>query len=124
MIIGIIFCQVDKIKQFNHVILFIILTNHKWKGGNPNFINKDKFIIILIHKKFLLRFNKIEFDIKIKIDDLIVWIIKYLNDKSLKYLFVKIIIGIKFNIFNSIIIHIENHELQDIVIKGEMNNNG
>lgn len=46
--------------------------------------------------------------------------IKYLNDNSLKYLFIKIINGIKAIIFNSIIIHIENQELLDIVNKGDI----
>lgn len=50
--------------------------------------------------------------------------IKYLNANSLKYLLKKIIIGVNVIKFNSIIIHIENHELLEIVINGEINKIG
>lgn len=45
---GIIFCQVDNIKQLIQFMLFIILINQFWKGGVPIFINKDKLIKIII----------------------------------------------------------------------------
>lgn len=40
---GVIFCHVIKIKQFNQDNPSIILGNQKWKGADPIFINNDKF---------------------------------------------------------------------------------
>lgn len=40
---GVIFCHVIKIKQFNQDNPSIILGNQKWKGADPIFINNGKF---------------------------------------------------------------------------------
>lgn len=70
-----IFCQVDKIKQFIQVIFFIILINQKWNGGVPNLIRILRFIINIINfieSIFIfILINIILEDIN-KIDDLIV----------------------------------------------------
>lgn len=47
-IIGVIFCQVIKIKLLNQVKPSTILGNQKWKGEDPIFINKEELIIIEI----------------------------------------------------------------------------
>lgn len=71
IIIGIIFCQVDKTRQLIQLILLIILINQKWKGAAPNFNNKDKLINI-IRKVNKLKFSVInkEFVLIIKREDL------------------------------------------------------
>lgn len=51
IIIGVIFCQVERIMQFNHLKFFIILTNQRWKGAAPIFNNKDKLINKIINWK-------------------------------------------------------------------------
>lgn len=76
-IIGIIFCQVAKIKQFNQFKFLIILINHEWKGEAPIFIRIDKFNKIIIIEFILKRFNNWKLEQKIKIDDENAWIIKY-----------------------------------------------
>lgn len=45
---GVIFCQVIKIKLLNQVKPSTILGNQKWKGEDPIFINKEELIIIEI----------------------------------------------------------------------------
>lgn len=37
MVKGANFCQVNRIKELNHVNPSIILGNQKWKGAAPNF---------------------------------------------------------------------------------------
>lgn len=53
---GVIFCQVIKIKLFNQDNPSTILGNQKWNGAAPIFINIDELIIndiILLISKFL-----------------------------------------------------------------------
>lgn len=45
---GVIFCQVIKIKQLNQDKPSITLGNQKWKGADPIFINKEELIKIEI----------------------------------------------------------------------------
>lgn len=71
IIIGMIFCHVDKTKQFNQFILFIILINQFWNGGYPNFIKIEKFTNKFIQLKLILILIIIDVVDKISIEDLI-----------------------------------------------------
>lgn len=76
-IIGVIFCQVDRIKQFIHLSPLITLGNQKWKGAAPIFMRREIFKII----KVRLFIHGYIFSIIIKNNKLIevrVWIKKYL----------------------------------------------
>ena len=64
---GVIFCQVIKIKQLNQERPSIILGNQKWKENDPIFISNAELIIIekkLLKKNFLLIINLIKLQIK------------------------------------------------------------
>lgn len=106
---------------------FIKLINQLWKGGRPNFMKSLKLIIKIIFSiKFIFKFKLIIIileNINI-IDDLIVWIIKYFMEISLLNLLKKISIGINVIRLNSKDIQIENQELQDKVIKGDISKQG
>lgn len=51
MIIGAIFCQVNKIKQFNQSNPSITSGNQEWNGAAPSFVKSAEFKIII--NKFL-----------------------------------------------------------------------
>lgn len=76
-IIGVIFCQVDKIKQFIHLNPLITLGNQKWKGAAPIFIKREIFITedVKLYKKEL---SLIKIMKKSNLIDVKVWIKKYL----------------------------------------------
>lgn len=81
---GVIFCQVIKIKLFNQDNPSIILGYQKWNGADPIFINIVELIIIemklLISKFFIIIiFNKIE---NKKLIEAIDWIKKYFKEAS------------------------------------------
>lgn len=117
---GIIFWIVERIKQLDHRIIFIILINHIWKGNIPNLINKAIIIIIKIKLRLFKFLNKNWVKIEnIKIIDLNDWIRKYLNLILLIILifFFSMIKGINIIKFNSIKIHIINQLLIKILIK-------
>lgn len=81
---GVIFCQVIKIKQLNHDKPSITLGNQKWKGADPIFMSKEELIIIeikLLISKFFIKisFNKIE---NKKLIEAIDWVIKYFKEAS------------------------------------------
>lgn len=60
---GVIFCQVIKIKLFNHDRPSTILGNQKWNGVLPIFINIEEFNIIeiiLFISKFFIKINLIK----------------------------------------------------------------
>lgn len=117
---GVIFCQVIKIKQFNQDNPSIILGNQKWNGADPIFINKDELIIIIINKfisKFfiIIRFNKIE---NRKLIDAIDWTIKYFKDASEDIILLEFVIrGTNLNKLISNPIQHPNQEFDEIEIK-------
>lgn len=79
---GLIFCQVNIIKQENQFNPSIIEGNHKWNGINLNFINKgiiNKKLLLLIKKNIDLLIKNINNKIEAK-----VWIKKYFIEDSIE----------------------------------------
>jgi hypothetical protein len=76
-IIGVIFCQVDKIKQFVHLNPLITLGNQKWNGAAPIFIKREIFIIEDV-KLDIKEFSLIKIIKNSNLIDVKVWIRKYL----------------------------------------------
>lgn len=76
-IIGVIFCQVDKIKQFIHLSPLITFGNQKWNGAAPIFIKREIFIIEDV-KLDMKEFNLIKIIKNSNLIDVKVWIRKYL----------------------------------------------
>lgn len=117
---GVIFCQVIKIKQFNHDNPSTILGNQKWKGAEPIFIIKEELIKIdnkLFISKFFNKiiFNKIE---NKKLIEAIDWVKKYFKEASeVNKLLECEIKGINLNKLISNPIQQPNHELDEIEIK-------
>lgn len=84
-------------------------------------IIKDKLIKIIINlKNIILLINIKRLELIINNIEEMDWIIKYFITNSLKNLLIKIINGIYDIRFNSIEIQIENQELKDIEINGEI----
>lgn len=116
---GVIFCQVIKIKLLNQDNPSTILGNQKWKGADPIFINIEELIIIekkLSIKKFLKKviFNKIT---NKKLIDAIDWIKKYFREASdASKLKGEEIRGINLNKLISRPIQQPNQELDEIAI--------
>lgn len=133
MIIGKIFCQVLKIRQFIQLSPFIVLGNQKWNGAAPNFINNLIFIIKstviffigVIWNHLISEIIKIE--LNKKFTELKDWIKKYLIILSEeKLLFLLIITGIKLIKFISmpiqiLIIDIELSEKIVLIIINDKN---
>lgn len=124
---GVIFCQVIKIKQLNHKSPSLILGNQKWKGADPIFINKEE-LIINFNKLSLKNNLKLIIFIKIinnKLIEAIVWIRKYFNEASeLSKFLVSEIRGINLNKLISNPIQHPNQELDEIarrVLKNNIN---
>ena len=124
---GEIFCQVIKIKEFNHDNPSIILGNQKWKGAEPIFINNDELIIIdknILISKFLNKiiFNKIE---NKKLIEAIDWVKKYFKEASTASKLLELEIrGINLNKLISKPIQQPNQEFEEIeirVLKNKMN---
>jgi len=84
-IIGVIFCQVNKIKQFNQFNPSITSGNQKWKGDIPIFVSNAELNIIIIVFSILFKIIKF-FDIKIKVNSKMIeakaWVRKYFKDLS------------------------------------------
>jgi len=81
---GAVFCQVDKIKQLNHVKLVIIEGYQKWKGASPNFINKLKVKINIIISLLGVKSHSNILEINIKFEPN-AWTKKYLIDPSISF---------------------------------------
>lgn len=91
-IIGAIFCQVNKSKQFNHLRPSITSGNQKWNGAAPIFIRRAEFRIIKgKHKDSVLLFILVLVIIIIIENKIIVeaiaWVTKYFRDASVRYIF-------------------------------------
>lgn len=124
---GVIFCQVIKIKQINQDNPSIILGNQKWNGADPIFINNEELIKIerklLISKFFIMvNFNKIK---NKKLIDAIDWIKKYFNEASEANKFLELEIkGINLNKLISNPIQQPNQEFDEMeinVLKNRIN---
>lgn len=124
---GVIFCQVIKIKQLNQDNPSIILGNQKWNGADPIFINNEELIKIerklLISKFFIMvNFNKIK---NKKLIDAIDWIKKYFNEASEANKFLELEIkGINLNKLISNPIQQPNQEFDEMeinVLKNRIN---
>lgn len=117
---GVIFCQVIKIKQLNQESPSITLGNQKWKGAEPIFINREELIIIeikLFISKFFIKisFNKIE---NKKLIEAIDWVIKYFKEASEVIRLLEFVIrGINLNKLISNPIQHPNQEFEEIEIK-------
>lgn len=81
---GVIFCQVIKIKLLNQDKPSTILGNQKWNGADPIFINIDELIIIEIKLLISKLLNIIIFIIiqNKKLMDAIDWVKKYFKEAS------------------------------------------
>lgn len=119
-IMGVIFCQVIKIREFIHDNPSIIFGNQKWNGAEPIFINKVELIIIIIRlfiSKFFIKinFNKI---VNKKLIEAIDWIRKYFKEASdAKRLLELEIKGINLNRLISKPIQHPNQELEEIEMR-------
>lgn len=117
---GVIFCQVIKIKQFNQDKPSIILGYQKWKGADPIFIIIEELIKI-VNIKFILKFFNMINLIKIankKLIDAIACVKKYFKEASeVKRLLEFEIRGINLNKLISNPIQHPIHELEEIEIK-------
>ena len=58
---GASFCQVDKMKQFVHLIISIVIGYQWWHGAAPSFIIIDIIKIILFHSTKMCVINIIVF---------------------------------------------------------------
>lgn len=117
---GVIFCQVIKIKLLNQDNPSIILGNQKWKGVLPIFISIEEFIIIeikLFISKFFIKIILIKIVNK-KLIEAIDWVKKYFNDASVANKLLELEIrGINLKRLISKPIQHPNHELEEIEIK-------
>lgn len=117
---GVIFCQLIKIKLLNHDIPSTILGNQKWNGVDPIFISKDELIMIdkkLLKSKFFNKviFNKME---NKKLIDAIDWVKKYFKEASDINKFLELEIkGINLNKLISNPIQHPNHEFDEIEMR-------
>lgn len=82
---GVIFCHVNKIKQFNQFKPSITSGNQKWNGAIPIFVSKAELNIIIIELSIFFSTKKL-LDIKIKekskITEAKAWVKKYFRDLS------------------------------------------
>lgn len=122
---GVIFCQVIKIKLFNQDNPSTILGNQKWKGAEPIFISREELIkieIILLYSKF---FKKIIFKIikNKKLIEAIDWVRKYFSEASEDIILLVLEIrGINLKRLISKPIQHPNQEFEEIEIKVLKNN--
>jgi len=124
ILIGIIFWTVIKISELFHVMLKIIFGNHEWIGAIAIFIAKAVIIIMFIYENMVCDKRKFLFSLFIKlinkIDEAIVWIIKYFIAFSLFFLvFSATIIMIKTDDLNSRKIHTKIQESDIKAINGD-----
>lgn len=68
---GVIFCHVSKIKQFNQFNPSITSGNQKWNGAIPIFVSKAELKIIIIVLSIFFKIKKF-LDIKIKANNKII----------------------------------------------------
>lgn len=122
IIIGAIFCQVNKIRQLVQSSPSITSGNQEWKGAAPSLVKRAEFRIIII--KFLeswgadsLKFKNIIIANNTTLEAR-AWVIKYFKADSEGYeLFELVIKGIIDKRLISNPIHILNHEYDEIVIR-------
>lgn len=119
--IGVIFCHVNKIKQFNQFNPLITSGNQKWNGAIPIFVSKAELKIIIIELSIdlkILKFLAIKINENNRIVEANAWIRKYFNELSLDVrLFFSWIKGMKANKLISKPSHIPIQELAEIEIK-------
>ena len=117
---GVIFCQVIKIKQFNQERPSIIFGNQKWNGVDPIFIKREELIKIeikLFQKKFFM-INNLKIIVNKKLIEAIDWVKKYFREASeFNKLLGLEIRGIKLSKLISNPIQHPNQELAEIEIK-------
>lgn len=116
---GVIFCQVIKIKLLNQDKPSTTLGNQKWKGADPIFINIEELIKIEI-KLFISKLLNIII-LKIiqnkKLMEAIAWVKKYFKAASEAIILLEEVInGINLNKFISNPIQAPNQELAEIAI--------
>lgn len=116
---GVIFCQVIKIKLLNQDKPSTILGNQKWKGADPIFINIEELIkieIILFISK-LLNIIILKIIQNKKLVEAIAWVKKYFNEASEDIILLEEEIkGINLNRFTSKPIQAPNQELAEMEI--------
>ena len=82
---GVIFCHVNKIKQFNQFNPSITSGNQKWNGAIPILVNKAEFKInIIVLSIFFIIKNLLESKISEnkRIREAKAWVRKYFRDLS------------------------------------------
>lgn len=116
---GVIFCQVIRIKLLSQDKPSTILGNQKWKGADPIFINNEELIIMVIKLSIEKFFNRVIFNriINKKLIEAIDWVKKYFREASeANKLRGEEIRGINLNKLISKPIQHPNQELEEIAI--------